>query len=79
MSLYRGRYDPQRSHDQAIGFYRFLWRKSVAAFLAIEPRLSLGVVYMGGFYLQPSLLEADAVNFAHVKAPVLMLNGRFDR
>jgi eukaryotic-like serine/threonine-protein kinase len=48
-------------------------------FLAIEPRLSLGVVYMGGFYLQPSLLEADAVNFApHVKTPVLMLNGRFD-
>ena len=34
---------------------------------------------MGGFYLQPSLPEADAVNFApHVKAPVLMLNGRFD-
>jgi eukaryotic-like serine/threonine-protein kinase len=48
-------------------------------FLAIEPRLSLGVVYMGGFYLQPSLPEADAVNFApHVKSPVLMLNGRFD-
>ena len=34
---------------------------------------------MVGFYLQPSLLEADAVNFApHVKTPVLMLNGRFD-
>jgi dienelactone hydrolase len=48
-------------------------------FLATEPRLSLGVVYMGGFYLQPSLPEADAVNFApHVKTPVLMLNGRFD-
>ena len=48
-------------------------------FLAIEPRLSLGVVYMGGFYLQPSLPEADAVNFApYVKTPVLMLNGRFD-
>jgi len=47
--------------------------------LAIEPRLSLGVIYMGGFYLQPSLPEADAVNFApHVKTPVLMLNGRFD-
>ena len=48
-------------------------------FLATEPRLSLAVVYMGGFYLQPSLPEADAVNFApHVKTPVLMLNGRFD-
>ena len=33
-------------------------------FLAIEPRLSLGVIYMGGFQLQPSLPEADMVNFA---------------
>jgi eukaryotic-like serine/threonine-protein kinase len=34
---------------------------------------------MGGFYLQPSLPEADAVNFApRVKTPVLMLNGRYD-
>ena len=48
-------------------------------FLAMEPRFSLGVIYMGGFLLQPSLPEADAVNFApRVKMPVLMLNGRFD-
>jgi predicted esterase len=48
-------------------------------FLAVEPRISLGVIYMGGFYLQPSLPEADTVNFApRVKVPVLMLNGRFD-
>jgi dipeptidyl aminopeptidase/acylaminoacyl peptidase len=32
-----------------------------------------------GFYLQKALPEADQLNFApHVKAPVLMLNGRFD-
>jgi eukaryotic-like serine/threonine-protein kinase len=48
-------------------------------FLAIERRLALGVIYMGGFHLQPSLPEADMVNFApRVKVPVLMLNGRFD-
>ncbi len=48
-------------------------------FLAIEPRISLGVIYMGGLNLQPSLPEADTVNFApRVTAPVLMLNGRFD-
>jgi predicted esterase len=48
-------------------------------FLAVEPRISLGVIYMGGFQLQPSLPEADAVNFApRVSVPVLMLNGRFD-
>ncbi len=48
-------------------------------FLAIERRLSLGVIYMGGLNLQPSLPEADTVNFApRVTVPVLMLNGRFD-
>ena len=48
-------------------------------FLAIERRISLGVIYMGGINLQPSLPEADTVNFApRVTVPVLMLNGRFD-
>ena len=48
-------------------------------FLAIEPRISLGVIYMGGINLQPSLPEADTINFApRVRQPVLMLNGRFD-
>jgi eukaryotic-like serine/threonine-protein kinase len=47
--------------------------------LAVEPRLSLGLICLGAFSLQPSLPEADAVNFApRVKVPVLMLNGRFD-
>ena len=48
-------------------------------FLAMEPRITLGVIYMGGLNLQPSLPEADTINFApRVKQPVLMLNGRFD-
>ena len=48
-------------------------------FLAVEPRLSLALLNVGGFYLQAALPEADAVNFAsRVKVPVLMLNGRFD-
>ncbi|MBA3296077.1 MAG: SUMF1/EgtB/PvdO family nonheme iron enzyme, partial [Acidobacteria bacterium] len=69
--------------DIAKGKIGFIGLSSGAAlapvFLAIEPRVSLGVIYMGGFYLQPSLPEADAVNFApRVKVPVLMLNGRFD-
>jgi hypothetical protein len=41
--------------------------------------MSLGVISLGAFNLQPSLPEADPVNFApRVKVPVLMLNGRFD-
>jgi eukaryotic-like serine/threonine-protein kinase len=48
-------------------------------FLAIERRMKLGVIFMGGLNLQPSLPEADTVNFApRVTAPVLMLSGRFD-
>jgi cephalosporin-C deacetylase-like acetyl esterase len=47
-------------------------------FLAIEPRIKLGVIYMGGINLQPSRPEADTVNFARVKVPVLMLSGKFD-
>jgi len=47
--------------------------------LAVESRLSLGVIYCGGFARQPSLPEVDPVNFAPVvKVPVLMLNGRYD-
>ena len=48
-------------------------------FLAIERRIKLGVIYMGGINLQPSRPEADTVNFApRVTQPVLMLSGKFD-
>ena len=47
--------------------------------IAVEPRLSLALLNVGGFYLQAALSEADAVNFAsRVRIPVIMLNGRFD-
>jgi tRNA A-37 threonylcarbamoyl transferase component Bud32 len=47
--------------------------------LAVEPRISLAVIYCGGFARQLSLPEVDPVNFApRVKVPVLMLNGRYD-
>ena len=63
-----------------IGFIGLSTGASLApVFLAVEPRLSLGILYMGCFYLQPSLPESDTVNFApRVKVPILMLNGRFD-
>ena len=48
-------------------------------FLAIERRMKLGVIFMGGLNMQPSLPEAETVNFApRVTVPVLMLSGRFD-
>ena len=63
-----------------IGFLGYSWGAELAPLLlAVEPRISLGLICLGAFSLQPSLPEADPVNFApRVKVPVLMLNGRFD-
>ena len=45
----------------------------------MEDRLKALVLISPGFYLQKRLPEVDQLNFApRVKAPVLMLNGRFD-
>jgi formylglycine-generating enzyme required for sulfatase activity/dienelactone hydrolase len=65
---------------QKIGYMGFSWGAGMAPlFLAVEPRLSLGMLLVGGFYLQAALPVADPVNFAaRVKIPVVMLNGRFD-
>ena len=63
-----------------IGYIGFSWGAELApVFLALEPRFALGLICLGGFSVQPSLPEADPVNFApRVRVPVLMLNGRFD-
>jgi eukaryotic-like serine/threonine-protein kinase len=63
-----------------IGYLGFSWGAELTPLvLAVEPRISLGLVCLGAFNLQPSLPEADPLNFApRVKVPVLMLNGRFD-
>jgi dienelactone hydrolase len=63
-----------------IGYLGYSWGAELApVMLAVEPRISLGLICVGAFSLQPSLPEADPVNFApRVKVPVLMLNGRFD-
>ena len=65
---------------QKIGYFGASWGAGMGPlFIAVEPRLSLGLLLVGGFYLQPALPEADPVNFtARVRVPVIMLNGRFD-
>ena len=70
---------PDMAKDR-IGYMGVSWGAEIAPlFLAVEPRISLAVLYIAGFNRQPSLPEADPVNFApRVKVPVLMLNGRFD-
>ena len=48
-------------------------------FPAVETRFKALILLSPGFFLQDRLPEADQLNFApHVKAPVLMLNGRYD-
>ena len=66
-------------HDR-IGYLGFSWGAAMGpVFLAVEPRLSLALLIVGGFNLQAALPEADVPNFApRVKVPTLMLNGRYD-
>ena len=46
---------------------------------AVETRFKALILITPGLFLQQLSPEVDQVNFApHVKAPVLMLNGRFD-
>ena len=50
-----------------------------ALFPAVETRFKALILLAPGFLLQERLPEVDQLNFApHVKAPVLMLNGRYD-
>jgi len=65
---------------EKIAYMGVSWGAEIAPlFLAVEPRISLAVLYIGGFNRQPSLPEADPVNFApRVTVPVLMLNGLYD-
>ena len=63
-----------------IGYLGYSWGSALApVLLAVEPRVSLALLNVGGFYMQAAMPEADPVNFAsRVKIPVIMLNGRFD-
>jgi formylglycine-generating enzyme required for sulfatase activity/predicted Ser/Thr protein kinase/dienelactone hydrolase len=46
---------------------------------AIDDRVKVEVLIIGGFSMQRSQPEVDQINFAsRVKVPVLMLNGRYD-
>jgi eukaryotic-like serine/threonine-protein kinase len=56
------------------------WGAAMGALLpAVETRFKALILLAPGFFLQDRLPEVDQLNFApHVKAPVLMLNGRYD-
>jgi hypothetical protein len=63
-----------------LAYEGFSWGGAMGSMLpAMEDRIKVCVLVVGGFNLQRSLPEVDELNFApRVKVPVLMLNGRFD-
>ncbi len=67
-------------NTEKLAYEGYSWGAAMGGLLpAVETRFKALVLVAPGFYLQERLPEVDQVNFApHVKAPVLMLNGRFD-
>jgi pimeloyl-ACP methyl ester carboxylesterase len=70
---------PDIDHSK-LAYEGLSWGASMGALLpAVEERFRALVLIGSGFYLQNRLPEVDQINFApRVKAPALMLNGRFD-
>jgi len=70
---------PELDHDK-LAYYGYSWGAEMGAIVpAMEPRIKVCILALGGFYFQRPLPEADALNFvSRVKQPVLMLNGRYD-
>ncbi|MDA1274592.1 MAG: SUMF1/EgtB/PvdO family nonheme iron enzyme [Verrucomicrobia bacterium] len=67
--------DPEK-----FGYFGFSWGGTLGpVLLAVEPRIKVSVLAVGGFWMQRTLPEVDQINFApHVTIPTLMLNGRYD-
>lgn len=63
-----------------LAYYGASWGAAMGMILpALEPRLKVNVLLVGGFYLQKTLPEVDQINFiSRVRIPTLMLNGRYD-
>ncbi len=63
-----------------VAYYGYSWGAEMGAIVpAVEPRIKVCVLALGGFSFQRALPEVDTFNFAsRVKQPVLMLNGRYD-
>ncbi|MCK4826380.1 SUMF1/EgtB/PvdO family nonheme iron enzyme, partial [bacterium] len=56
------------------------WGSAIAPILlAVESRIKVCYLFLGGLWFYKPLPEVDQLNFiSHVKIPVLMLNGRYD-
>jgi cephalosporin-C deacetylase-like acetyl esterase len=70
---------PELDHAK-LAYYGYSWGAAMGAIVpAVEPRIKVCVLALGGLDFQRSLPEVDAINFiSRLKQPVLMLNGRYD-
>jgi formylglycine-generating enzyme required for sulfatase activity/dienelactone hydrolase len=70
---------PELDHTK-LAYYGYSWGAAEGGLVpAIEPRIKVCVLALGGLEFQRSLPEVEPINFvSRVKQPVLMLNGRYD-
>jgi formylglycine-generating enzyme required for sulfatase activity/dienelactone hydrolase len=70
---------PDLDHEK-LAYYGYSWGAEMGAIVpAVEPRIKVCVLALGGLDFHRSLPEVDTINFiSRVKQPVLMLNGHYD-
>jgi hypothetical protein len=63
-----------------LGYFGFSWGSAVAPILlAVEKRIRVAILGVGGLEFQKTLPEVDQINFVtRMKTPALLLNGRYD-
>ena len=63
-----------------IAYYGYSWGAVMGAIIpAIDQRIKVNIIALGGIEFQRSLPEVDPINFLpHIKQPALMLNGHYD-
>lgn len=70
---------PDLDHDK-LAYYGYSWGAEMGAIVpAVDQRIKVVVLALGGLDFHRSLPEVDTINFlSRVKQPVLMLNGHYD-
>ena len=70
---------PELDHSK-LAYYGYSWGAELGAIIpAVEPRIKVCILALGGLDFHRSLPEVDTINFvSRVKQPVLMLNGHYD-
>jgi eukaryotic-like serine/threonine-protein kinase len=68
-------------NNSKLGYFGVSWGAFMGGIIpAVEDRLAVSILNMGGFYSITSIYpEADQINYvSRIKIPVLMLNGKYD-